>query len=168
MKTLFFSILFISFSTFAEVLPVDLPAIAKSSLDKIYESTRSNSDCCGVSSVLIYKVKSGRATPSDIDAALLVAAKSEKEIAHALNQNRFSKNPDEMSLGQFLAQYADESLAEEASALVNAVGAMVGHAPIKIKLSAAIEPAPSVDGTIDVAVTKDGKYILIRVTDNGA
>jgi hypothetical protein len=168
-----FILICLSLPVFANVKAVPLSRSAKAALLRIYDVTRNKADCCGISRVLVFKVESGRATSSDIQQALELASLVDKDIEYAFKSELFESRNNILSMPEFVAFYGlsgftEKNLANDVSILVNDVVKHTGKGFIQTILSADIQPAPNVDGTVDVGVNDTESVIVIRVNDFGA
>lgn len=174
MKFLMSSILvLLSFPAFAKVKAVPLSKAAKAALLRMYDVTRNKADCCGISQVLIYKVDSGKVTSADIQQALELASSVDEDIRYAFKSELFESRNNIVGLADFVAFYGksgftQDNLGKDVSILVNDVANHTGRNFIQTILSADIQPAPSVDGTVDVGINEKENVIVIRVNDFGA
>ena len=174
MKFILASILmFLSVPTLAKVNEVPLTPSGKAALARIYGITRFKADCCGISQVLMYKVESGKVTSDDIQEALEKASLVDDNIKYAYKSELFESRNKVTSLVDFVAFYSksrltQDDLSKDVGTLVSDLMRGTGKSFLQIVLSADVQPAPNVDGTVDVAITEKEDVILIRVNDFGS
>ena len=170
---LLFLTMFISVPAFSKVVAVPLSASAQSALNRIYEETRGRADCCGIGRVLVYRVLKGSASSQDIQDALKLASAIDEDINYAWNSELFESRKSVRTIEDFVAFYGKSGfngvdLSRDVKTLVNEIKKTTGETKLITILSADIQPAPSVDGSVDVAVTVKEDVIIIRVNDFGA
>lgn len=149
---------------------VALPKSLSNSFADLYDKTRGEADCCGVSAVYVYKLMG--ADPSKVVKEVLKdASKTNEDVGLVFTQ--WSQERDVFSvgyedLGDFLFSVFGSFSRERGFGIEKEMAVFLGGSKIRTVYKADIEPAPSVDGNVEVGVTEDGEFMVVLVTDFGA
>jgi hypothetical protein len=165
---------------------VALPEGASKTVKDLYQMTRHEDDCCGVSLIAVFKVDSKAKEPEDrsrqVESVVRQLALEDEAIEwmfsravggedDASSSWWVSSEPHEgVGLRDFLfpiggGMFSLHPRFEEATSEVKK---LIGGDSVKVVYSAELFPAPSVDGRIDVGLTEDGSYLVAVVFDEGA
>lgn len=178
-SSIFVSFLFLFSASAAPVTSVSelqLPVGVQGAVEEMYEVTRGESDCCGVSSVRLFRLDENVDRREAVGEALRLVAKQESSVDWLL------RNPDEdgvvwvlraperSSLRNFLfsAIAAFKGLSGQCEGATRELGEVLGTMEVDVLVNEEICPAPNVDGNVEVAITPDGKYLIVVVSDYGA
>jgi hypothetical protein len=179
LPSIFVSFLFlfsVNATTSIPIREVELPSGVKAAVEKMYEVTRGESDCCGVSSVRIFRIGEKMDRREAVGEVLRLVAKQESSVDWLL------RNPDEegvvwvlraperSSLRNFLfsAISAFKGLSGQCDGATKELGEVLGTMEVDVLVYEEIFPSPNVDGNVEVAMTPDGKYLIVVVSDYGA
>lgn len=180
----FFSLVGVQASQAFPIREVELPPSVKASVSEMYGITRGEADCCGVSSIRLFRVEEKMDRRAAVEDVLRRVAKQDSSVDWLLRNpipvlddndeaGRYwdlDSTPERYSLRDFLFGpiRAFKGLAGQCDRASKEVGAVLGTAEVDLLVHEDIFPAPNVDGNVEVSMTPDGKYLVVVVSDYGA
>jgi len=149
-----------------------LDSEASRELKELYGVTRGEADCCGVSLIAIFEKPKGVSLRDAVGTVMEEVGQRDEAVSWELRSGIrvLNSSPQVVSLREFLIPIGDgmEGLKPRFDRLAELVGEDVGASEIRVVYSADLEPAPSVNGRIDIGETPDGRFLIARVFDEGA
>ena len=169
---------FVTRSPVPLLVSVPLSETLLSDVASIYGLTRDQADCCGTSYIGVFERHSlGEVMSSELLFVLEQVAKKDEAVELAALNNAFDYvspslgEPESLQdfLFHFWEVFSDSPLfVDQIEGVVDRIAEAIGYSTVRSVFSGAYGFAPSVDGSVDISVTPDGKYLVVSVSNYGA